>query len=51
MKVEADLLVVLLLFASVVLAGLAAFGVSLKRFSFLAASVACLAGAFLVQAL
>lgn len=37
------------LLASVVLAGLAAFGVTLARFSFLAASVAFLAGAFLVE--
>lgn len=38
-----------LLLVSVVLAGLAAFGVSLRWFSFLAASVAFLAGAFLVE--
>lgn len=42
---------VVFLLVSVVLAGLAAFGVSLKRFSFLAGAVAFLAGAFLVQAL
>lgn len=42
-----DLSMIFLLI-SVVLAGLAAFGVSLRRFSFLAASVAFLAGAFLV---
>lgn len=45
---DIDLAVIFLL-VSVVLAGLAAFGVSLRRFSFLAASVAFLAGAFLVE--
>lgn len=46
---DSSTLVFICLLISVVLAGLAAFGVSLKRFSFLAASVAFLAGAFLVE--